>query len=83
LRRCGYPCDGTPNVILTRLDGNGRGAFNDPYDWCDRTWTAAHRWIIEHWAELKDGDVVDVEFILGETTTPKESERHERFPQER
>jgi hypothetical protein len=76
LRRCGYPCDGRPNVIVTRLDGNGR-ATNDPYGWPDgtRTFPIAHAWIIEHWNELKDGDVVDVQFITGETTAPKRSER--------
>jgi hypothetical protein len=75
LRRCGYPCDGRPNIILTRLDGNGRHAFNDPYEYGDRTWRHAHFWIIDHWHELKDGDVVDVEFILGETKQRKVSER--------
>jgi hypothetical protein len=35
----------------------------------------AHEWIIEHWAELGDGDVVDVQHILGETATKKVSER--------
>lgn len=76
LRRCGYSCDGRPNVILTRLDGNGR-ATNDPYGWKGdtRTLPVAHTYIIEHWTELKDGDVVDVAFILGETTAPKVSER--------
>lgn len=74
LRRCGYPCDGRPNVILTSLDGNGK-ATNDPCEWGGRTWPVAHRFIIEHWASLKDGDVVDVEFILGERTEPKVSER--------
>lgn len=74
LRRCGYPSDGLPNVILTRLDGNGK-ATNDPYEWGGRTWPAAHNWIIAHWDELVDGSVVDVEFILGETPAPKESER--------
>ena len=73
LRRCGYACDGEPNVILTRLDGNGK-ATNDPYEWGDRTMATAHFWIIEHWDELDDGSVVCVEFILGERTTPKTSE---------
>jgi hypothetical protein len=74
MRRCGYPCDGRPNVIVTRLDGDGQ-ATNDPYAWNGRTWPNAHNWIIEHWDELKDGDVVDVSFILGETRQPKVSER--------
>ena len=29
LRRCGYPCDGRPKIIMTRLDGDGY-ATNDP-----------------------------------------------------
>jgi hypothetical protein len=76
LRRCGYACDSYPNVIMTRLDGSGR-ATNDPYAWGrgDRTYIVAHGWIIDHWHELNDGDVVDVQFILGETAVPKRSER--------
>lgn len=76
LRRVGYPCDGCPNILMTRLSGDGQ-ATNDPYGWKDgtRTFPAAHQWIIEHWNELRDGDVVDVQFILGETSAPKVSER--------
>lgn len=74
MRRCGYQCDGAPNVILTRLDGNGK-ATNDPYSWGGRTYPIAHGYIIKHWDELRDGDVVDVSFILGETPAPKVSER--------
>lgn len=76
LRRCGYPCDGRPNVLVTRLDGNGH-ATNDPYGWKDgcRTFPVAHQWIIDNWAALSDGDVVDVQFILGETKVKKLSER--------
>jgi hypothetical protein len=74
LRRCGYSCDGRPNIIMTRLDGSGR-ATNDCYHWNDRTFHVAHEYIIENWHELSDGDVIDVEFILGETTEIKRSER--------
>lgn len=76
LRRVGYACDGRPNIIMTRLSGDGQ-ATNDPYGWKGntRTFPVAHNWIIEHWNELNDGDVVDVQFILGETSAPKKSER--------
>lgn len=76
LRRCGYPCDNRPNILMTRLDGNGQ-ATNDPYGWKGgtRTFPVAHNWIIANWSSLKDGDVVDVQFILGETKFPKVSER--------
>lgn len=75
MRRVGYPCDGQPNIVLTKLTADGSPASNDPYFWGGRTYPVAHNWIIEHWAELKDGDVVDVSFILGETPLPKLSER--------
>lgn len=76
LRRCGYACDGRPNIMITYLAG-GRRADNDPYGWeyQGRTFQVAHKWIIENWADLRDGDVVDVQFILGETDAPKRSER--------
>lgn len=79
LRRCGYPCDGRPNILITRLSGDGSKASNDPYFWGDRTFAVAHKWIIENWLSLRDGDVVDVQFILGETSAPKRSEREEGF----
>lgn len=74
MRRVGYPCNGDPNIIITRLSGDGE-ASNDPYSWGGRTFPVAHNWIIEHWAELADGDVVDVSYILGESTERKISER--------
>jgi hypothetical protein len=40
-----------------------------------RTKKQAHHWIAEHWREIKDGDVIDVEYILGERPTKKISER--------
>lgn len=73
LRRYGYPCDGRPNIMLTHANG-GQKASNDPYEWSGRTYPEAHHYIIEHWDELQDGSVVDVEFIKGETKEPKVSE---------
>jgi len=35
----------------------------------------AHKYIIDHWVDLKEGDVVDVEFILGEASEKKISQR--------
>lgn len=76
LRRCGYPCNGYPNIALGYLRADGEPFWNDPYGWSDgsRTIRVAHDYIIDHWEELKDGDVVDVEFILEETTEKKVSE---------
>jgi hypothetical protein len=59
-------------VILMRL--SDCEAHYDPYDWEDRTHRVAHEWIEKNWQAIKDRDVADVEFILGETKKPKVSE---------
>ena len=66
-------------VVLCRMEcpGKDRNATYDPYAWGDRTFTAAHLYIVDHWHSLNSGDVIDVEFLLGETTTKKVSEREE------
>lgn len=79
LRRCGYPCNGAPNIAMTALGADGGPCTNDFWWWGDRTRTTAHRYITEHWNDLRDGDVVDVQFILGETTAPKASERESMY----
>lgn len=65
-------------IILARLNGETPSSA-DAYFWNDRTMQTAHLYIDEHWPELKDGDVIDVEFILGETTEKKTSERNEDY----
>jgi hypothetical protein len=40
-----------------------------------RTLPTAHKHIIENWDYLRSMDVIDVQFILGETTVAKVSER--------
>ena len=75
LRRAGYGF-GRPSVVLMNL--NDCRAQNDPSDWGGRTWRVAHEFVERHWDRLTNGDVVDVEFILGETCIPKVSERVDR-----
>ncbi len=81
MRRVGYPCDGRPNIVVTKLSADGGKTSNDPYYWGDRTMATAHNHITEAWDALRDGDVVDVEFILGETIQSKESKRFDRKAQ--
>jgi hypothetical protein len=78
LCRDGYRADESERCIIM-INTQCRGVAYDCYDWPsgDRTKKIAHLWIAEHWHELMDGDVVDVEFILGETKQPKISERIE------
>ena len=62
-------------TIVVKMN-DSMGATYDPYAWvkCGRTMNHAHRHIEANWDKLASGDVVDVEFILGETAAPKESE---------
>lgn len=41
-----------------------------------RTMPVAHNYIRENWNDLKSGDVIDIEYVLGEVSKPKESERN-------
>jgi hypothetical protein len=75
LRRDGYS-GGPDEQCIIMIDAQCRGVAYDPYNWRgSRTHTVAHKYISDRWAELADGDVVDVEFILVQTPAPKKSER--------
>jgi hypothetical protein len=58
------------------INAQCRDVAYDPYDWAERTKRVAHVYIEQHWHELADGDVIDVQFLLGETPSKKISERH-------
>jgi hypothetical protein len=73
MARCGFR--GGDQIVVMKL--NDQRASSDPYYWGNRTIKTAHVYIEQQWDKLKDGDVVDVEFILGETKAPKVSEREE------
>jgi hypothetical protein len=64
-------------VIVTKLAGDCFASNYDPYGWRDggRTMNQAHIHISRNFDALETGSVIDVEFILGETDTPKTSER--------
>lgn len=70
MRRAGF---GDPMVYLVML-ATERACY-DPYNWGGRTMPVAHNFIAEHWDEIADDEVIDVEFILGETSAAKQSER--------
>ena len=74
LRRAGYACDNVPIIMLLRADSGGKSHY-DPYVWGDRTFHVAHLYVQENWETLKDGDVIDVEYILKESPIKKASER--------
>lgn len=75
LARAGFgrsPFEQREYVLLIKL--TDAKCNHDPFAWGDRTMRVAHQYILGHWADLESGAVVDVEFILGETTEPKQSE---------
>lgn len=80
LRRAGYAeemirqeTDAEPYILFGKLDG-GKTTY-DPFAWGDRTMATAHAHAINFWQELTSGDVIDVEYLLGETPERKVSER--------
>lgn len=77
LRHSGYGYD-FPLVMICRMDADGgpRQASYDPCGWGGaRTLGTAQEYIQKNWGELKSGQVIDVEYILGERPTAKVSER--------
>lgn len=72
LWRYGYK--GSHAVILLRYDSPSRGTHNDAFEWGDRTFQTAHQYVEEHWDDLKNGSLIDVRVILGETTKWCQSE---------
>ncbi len=78
LRRSGFNLIDPPaSVMLCRMDADGRAhqASYDAYGWgMARTYGVAQEFIAKNWNTLRSGDVVDVEFILGETKVKKLSE---------
>lgn len=79
LERAGYGQtreDHLSYIALCRLDGGMRTITTAPYEWTgSRTMQIAHKYIDEHWTEINSGDVIDVEFICGESKSMKMPER--------
>ena len=70
--RAGY---GTYGMCMLTILESGE-TKNDPFKWdtCSRTMHEAHCYIYKHFNELSSGDVIDVEYILGESNIKKRSE---------
>jgi hypothetical protein len=56
----------------------GGECHDDPYQWgrSARTMPQAHLYLADNFDKLNSGDVIDVEYILGESAAPKVSERN-------
>ena len=82
--RSGYgrtPDDQAHYVMLCRIDGGEGFATTNQHGWpgSGETMRWAHHFIRENFDELTSGEVVDVEFMRGETAAPKKSERETSF----
>ena len=78
LSRSGFgmtPRDHARFVLLVSL--TSYKAAYDPYEWgtTARTMYFAHQHLIDNWEDVESGGVVDVQFLLDETSEPKQSER--------
>lgn len=71
LRHAGY---GEPERYVILIGAHDcHGSYN-PYSHGSHTRQVAHQWIKEHFDEIKDGEVIDVEYLLGKTSIKKSSE---------
>lgn len=69
LGRAGYSDEQAGHIVfLVRINGD------EYYGDGGRTIPRAHEWLTRHFDEIRSGAVVDVEFILGESTKEKLSE---------
>lgn len=75
LGSAGYHSQPYSHVILVKLDGVE--ANYDPFHWGQvrRTLFHAHQYILDTFDSLENGQVIDVEFLLGETQEPKRSQQ--------
>lgn len=70
LQRTGYDHD-HPTILLINL--SNQQARHSPCDWQPgiRTMPVAHQYIVKNFNTLESGDVIDVEYILGEAEAKK------------
>lgn len=62
-------------VILVKLNGSNIEVNHDPFKWPgSRTMCYAHTYIQRNFDELTSGDVIDIQYLGGETKTPKTSD---------
>lgn len=64
------------SIILIKTNGEAYCEY-DAFSWLKdgtRTMHEAHKYIKEHFDELNNFDVIDIQYILGETDTKKQSD---------
>lgn len=74
LARAGYGRNPEEYVLLAQINGESGRISCDVYHWSDRTYQTVHDYVIKNFDSILPGDVIDVEYILGESTKKKQSE---------
>ena len=84
LQRSGFGKEPTKQagyILLAPLVGLEKGhIYYDYFQWeggFGRTLFQAHDYLLDHFDEVRSGDVVDIEYILRETPAPKRPERED------
>lgn len=62
------------NRYILMADLRGSVINYDAFSWPNRTKQEAHLYLNEHFEELENGAVIDIEYILGEKQESKKSE---------
>ena len=68
----GDSCLGWPYVILIPLESLSGTTYSCTRG--SRTYDTIHQFLATHFDEVRSGQVLDVEYILGEVSAPKQSE---------
>jgi hypothetical protein len=63
-----------PGGIL--IDLNSYEAQSRRRLWTTRTMRVAHEFLDKHYQTIRDGDIIDIQYILKETTSPKKREKN-------
>lgn len=70
IRSAGHPIDANYSIGVFRLE-DGSGSFDPFMQQRGRTLKEVHLWLQGNFDTTASGQVLDVEYILGETPTPK------------
>jgi len=62
----------TDYILLLNIDDEK--VTYDRWKWGRPTWEAAHVYLYENWDKIQPGGLIDLEYIRGESKTPKETE---------
>lgn len=73
LRKMGFS-DFKTNPLVLMYSVDHKKGYYTPYEWNSRTMTTAHKYIQDNFDELEQDDVIDVEYVLGETQEIKKSQ---------